>query len=126
MIPPGVACDRRGGSPQLGQGQAGASAPAIPVAEQKNAGGVLQYGTLSFMKWTLLVWIFPAGVSIALQAQTSDEVAAPKNKSYAVERTARKLPAPSPPQVLPSTNRPASNVKLTGFTTLGVSRAFFL
>jgi len=81
---------------------------------------------LTFMKWTLLVWILSAWVSISLKAQTANEVAESKSRSRQVERSFSKVKTPAPAAALAPTNAPASKVKLTGFTTLGVSRAFFI
>ena len=78
------------------------------------------------MKWTLLVCILTARVSIAQTAQPWNEVAESKSRSSKLERPHLKVKAPSPPEALPSPNRPASKVKLTGFTTLGSKHAFFI
>ncbi len=95
--------------------------------QQKNVGGVsLGSRHIVFMKWTRLVSLLTAWVSLTLNAQTSNEGAGSKSKPLKAERAPLKSKVPSPQEGVPAPSSTVSKVKLTGFTNLGVKRAFFI
>jgi hypothetical protein len=83
------------------------------------------------MKWTKKSWAILAGaLALIVDVRGSIENATSNDRSYQVivDRNPFNLkPLPPPAQNLGPTNPPAkTNLKLTGFTTLGIKRAFFV